>query len=177
MERFRARYGSIKTRVLQPAGWKALRNSGDTLVLSLAGFTVDSVVYDAAGAAVLGGAAAGGTTVTRTDSRGGLPGTPGYAAEAVSENAWILSGKVVGPGRPLDVDVRMAEKKAYALRVFDLEGSLVRELARGGSGGRRHTWDGLGERGAALKPGPYILCLAVAGRRPRREAVILMGAR
>ncbi|HKP95627.1 MAG TPA: hypothetical protein VJ385_07710, partial [Fibrobacteria bacterium] len=38
LDRFRARYGSIKARVLQPPAWKALRNSGDTLTLSLAGF-------------------------------------------------------------------------------------------------------------------------------------------
>lgn len=178
LERFHARYGPIKARVLQPAGWRSLRNSGDTLTLTLAGFTVDSVVYDAAGDAVVDGVPVpGGASGALSDSRGGLPGTPGFAAGAAGENGWTLSGKVAGPGRPLDVEVRMADGKDYVLRLFDLEGNLMRELARGGPGRRLHTWDGSGEGGAVLNPGPYILCLSMAGRRPRREAIILMGDR
>ncbi|MDQ3001468.1 MAG: lamin tail domain-containing protein [Fibrobacterota bacterium] len=171
LERFRARYGAIKARVLQPAGWNALRNAGDTLTLTLAGFTVDSMVYDSKGLSP--GREASGSFGAAWE--GSLPGTPGYAGEPVREDSWTLSGKVAGPGYPLDVVVRTSLGRAYRLRVFDLEGNRVRDLGGGGPGRRLHVWDGRGEGGAVLKPGPYILCLSRDGSRPRRAAVIVMG--
>ncbi|HKP97037.1 MAG TPA: hypothetical protein VJ385_14900, partial [Fibrobacteria bacterium] len=84
-----------------------------------------------------------------------------------------LSGRVAEPGRPLDVEVRMAAGGHYVLRVFDLEGNQVRELGRGGAGRNVHSWDGTGERGAVLGPGPYLLCLDGGSGLRRRAAVIL----
>jgi hypothetical protein len=154
LEKFTARYGSLKARILQIPGWKPLRNSGDTLVLTLAGFTVDSVTYG------------GGRT--------GAPGTPGYAAAAVAADGWSLSGKLVEAGRPLDVEVSV--RSAFVLRLFDLEGDVVRELGRGGPGRSRIGWDGTGEGGRRLQPGPYILGLSIEGKRTRREVVLLRSA-
>ena len=162
LERFRARFGSIKARVLQPAGWRPLRNSGDTLAVSLAGLTVDSLVYGAVPAAE-----------TRE------AGTPGFsidAAEAAMAEGWSLSGRVAGAGRTLDVEVRAANGKSYALRVFDLEGNKVRELGNGGAGRRLYTWDGRGDGGRALPPGPYIVCLSREGAASRRAVAIVMDA-
>ncbi|MDB5104571.1 MAG: hypothetical protein JWP91_2260 [Fibrobacteres bacterium] len=161
VERFRSRYGAIKARILQPSGWRALRNTGDTLELSLAGIIVDRVAY---------GAVPGAASVAS-----GAP-TPGFAGEAVEEDSWNLSGRVAGPGRPLDVEVRTASGGAYALRIFDLEGNRVRDLGAGGPGRRLHAWDGRGDAGRRLNPGPYILCLTRNGGRTRRAAVVVMGA-
>ena len=174
LERFRARYGAIKARLLQPAGWRPLRNSGDTLVLSLAGFTVDSVIYDASGAAVIGGIAAPGGAVA--DSRGAA-GTPGFAGATIPENGWALSGRVAGAGRVLDAEIRIVPGGRFALRVFDLEGDRVRDLGRGGAGRTVVGWDGRGDGGLPLKPGPYILCLSIDGAAPKRVAVVLAGDR
>jgi hypothetical protein len=158
-ERFRARFGAIKARALQPAGWRPLRNTGDTLVLSLAGIAVDSVIY---------AAASGWETAA--------PGTPGFAAPAEAGDAWTLSGKVAGPGRTLDVEVETASGGSYALRIFDLEGNLVRVLGAGGAGRRAHAWDGSGGGGRRLNPGPYILCLSRSDGSAFRAAVIVMEA-
>ena len=162
LERFRARFGPIKARVLQPAGWRALRNSGDTLVLSLAGMTVDSLAYGAVPAAE-----------TR---EAGTPGFSPDAAESAMAEGWSLSGRIAGAGRTLDVEVRAATGKSYALRVFDLEGNKVRELGGGGAGRRLHTWDGRGDGGRALPPGPYILCLSRGGAGSRRAVAIVVDA-
>ncbi len=162
LERFRARYGSIKARVLQPAGWRPLRNSGDTLALSLAGITVDSLVYGAVPAAAAGEA-----------------GTPGFSADAADAGiaeGWSLSGRVAGPGRAVDVEVRAAAGGSYALRVFDLEGNQARDLGSGGAGRRLYSWDGRGDGGRALAPGPYIVCLSREGRGSRRTVVIVTDA-
>lgn len=158
-ERFRARFGPIKARVLQPAGWRPLRNTGDTLVLSLAGIAVDSVIYPAV-----------------TGAETAAPGTPGFPSRAEAADAWRLSGKIAGPGRTLDVEVETAPGGSYALRVFDLEGNLVRGLGTGGAGRRMHAWDGSGEGGGRLNPGPYILCLSRSGGAVFRAAVIVMDA-
>lgn len=162
LERFRARFGSIKARVLQPAGWRSLRNSGDTLVLSLAGLTVDSVVY--------------GPITTAGIRQAGTPGFAVDPAEAAMAEGWSLSGRVAGPGRPLDVEVRAAAGGSYALRVFDLEGNKARDLGIGGAGRRLHSWDGRGEGGRTLAPGPYIVCLSRDGGRARRAVVIVTDA-
>ncbi len=171
LDKFAARYGALKARVLPITGWRPLRNSGDTLTLSLAGFTVDSVAYGADGEAVGDGMAR-----TRDGSAGPGASTPGYAAAAVTEDAWSLSGKTVGPGRPLDVEVGLL-RGSYVLRVFDLEGNQVRELGCGGPGRRVHTWDGTDEGGRSLRSGPYLLALAIAGKRAKRQAVVLTGTR
>jgi hypothetical protein len=166
---FRARYGALKARVFQLPGWRILRNTGDTLRLALGGFPVDSVAYDAHGKIVFGA----DRSRERSAVTGGSEGTPGYAAEPVSGDGWELSGRVVEPGRPLDVDVRSVSRE-YVLRVFDLEGNALREVGRGGPGMHRHSWDGTGAGGNGLKPGPYILALSLAGAAPRRRTVILM---
>ncbi|MEO6095452.1 MAG: hypothetical protein ABIW76_07170 [Fibrobacteria bacterium] len=155
-ERFRSRFGPIKARVLQPSGWRPLRNTGDTLVLSLAGIAVDSVIYPAV-----------------TGAETASPGTPGFSARAEGGDAWKLSGKVAGPGRTLDVEVVTASGGSYALRIFDLEGNLVKMLGTGGAGRRAHSWDGNGD-GGRLNPGPYILCLSRSDGSAFRAAVIVM---
>jgi hypothetical protein len=156
LDRFRARYGPIKARVLQPSGWRPLRNTGDTLILSLAGFTVDSVAY--------------GPVSPGEAGPGGTPGFPGPAAETAG---WSLSGRVAGPGGPLDVEVRVPPGGSYALRAFDLEGNRVRDLGKGGAGRHAHAWDGRGEGGRALAPGAYVLCLAFADGTVRKRAVLV----
>ncbi len=152
---FRSRYGAIKARVLQPPGWRALRNTGDTLVLSLAGFTVDSVAYGPISAAAAS-----------------APGTPGFSDPAPESAGWTLSGRVAEPDRPMDIEVRVPPGGAFILRAFDLEGDCVRELGAGGSGRHVLAWDGRGEGGRVLAPGPYILALAFSGGTTRKRAVL-----
>jgi hypothetical protein len=149
---FRARYGRIAVRALRPEGWKALRNAGDTLVLSLAGFASDSIAY------------------------GPVPpdegGTPGYAGPDSAPAGWRLWGRKASPGGPLDIEVRVAPGGSFVLRAFDPEGGLVREIARGGPGRHRLAWDGKAERGRALPRGPYILCLSFGDGTSRKRAVL-----
>ena len=153
-EAFRARFGPIKARVLRPEGWRALRNTGDTLILSLGGAGVDTLAY---GAPVAGSAG---------------PGTPGFPDPAPEPAGWAISGRLASDIRPLEVEVRAPPGSAYGLRVFDLEGNCVRGLGSGGAGRRSYAWDGRGDGGRRLPAGPYVLWLGFAHGRTFKRAVL-----
>lgn len=147
---FRARHGALKAKVMRPERWRALRNSGDTLVLALAGLPADTLAWGPVGgdgAAIAGGA--------------GAPEAAG----------WSLSGRTAFPDAPLEIEVRSPPGMGYVLRAFDLEGACAREIGRGGPGRRTHAWDGRGEGGRRLPFGAYVLCLAFEGGGARKRAV------
>lgn len=147
---FRSRYGALKAKVFRPEPWRALRNSGDTLVLASAGIALDTLSWG--------------------PIRAGAPasGSEGAPAEA----GWTLSGRMAFPDAPLDVEVRAPAGTEYALRAFDLEGGIAREIGRGGPGTRVHVWDGRGAGGRALPRGAYVLCLSFGDGRARKRAVL-----
>jgi hypothetical protein len=151
---FRARYGAVKARAARPSRWRALRNSGDTLVLSACGFPADTLAW--------------GAIRTELPERGGSGTVP-------EKEGWSLSGRAAFPAAPLEVEVRSPVGRGYALRAFDLEGQCVREIGKGGPGRRTHGWDGRGERGVALPRGAYVLCLSFEGGSTRKRAVAAGG--
>jgi hypothetical protein len=148
---FRVRYGAVKARLARPEHWRALRNSGDTLVLSACGIPADTLAWAAI--------------------RKGVPDDAGIGSLPEKEG-WALAGRVAFPAAPLDVEVRAPAGRSYVLRAFDLEGQCVREIGRGGPGRRAHAWDGRGEGGRALPRGAYVLALAFEGGPTRKRAVL-----
>jgi hypothetical protein len=148
---FRARFGAVKARLARPEHWRALRNSGDTLILSACGIPADTLAWGA-----------GREDIPAAAGAGSLPENGG----------WSFSGRAASPAAPLDVEVRAPEGAGYVLRAFDLEGQCVREVGRGGPGRRRHAWDGRGEGGRALPRGAYVLGLSFAGGKTRKRAVV-----
>jgi hypothetical protein len=147
---FRARYGPIKAAVLRPEPWRALRNTGDTLVLRLSGAAVDTLSW---------GPIKPGATGSGNDE---LPAGAG----------WNMSGRTAFPGTPLEVDVLAPAGADYVLRAFNLEGDIVKEIGRGGAGRRMHSWDGRGAGGRALPRGAYVLCLTFGDGRTRKRAIV-----
>lgn len=147
---FRSRFGPIKADVLRPEPWRALRNTGDTLVLRLAGAAVDTLSWGAI-----------------------KPGAAASANDAPSDEAgWSLSARTAFPEAPLDVEVRAPAGADYVLRAFSLEGDIVREIGRGGEGRRAHAWDGRGAGGRKLPRGAYVLCLSFGDGRTRKQAIV-----
>jgi hypothetical protein len=170
--KFLARYGSLKVRLWQLPSWPGLRNTGDTLRLSAAGFPVDSAAYAAGDLNGVGGCLRPGKEGLQE-----TPGTPGFTEAVVERLAWKLSGRIAGGGRTLDVEVLVPGVIRYALRVFDLDGNRVLDLGGGGSGRHLHRWAGEDARGRALAPGLYLLCLSVDGHRTLKQAVAVVADR
>lgn len=153
---FRSRFGFPEAKVRRPSGWRALRNTGDTLVLALDGVPADTLSW--------GSLRPGGSP----------PASDGSGRPARAD--WSLSGRAAFPDAPLLAEVFAPEGDDYVLRAFDLEGNPVREIGRGGPGRRIHAWDGRGEGGRSLPRGPYVLCLTF-GRSPARKRAVAAGER
>jgi hypothetical protein len=151
---FRAHYGPIKAKVMRPEPWRSLRNTGDTLALSLAGIALDTLAW--------GPIKAGMDAALSPSGNGGPP----------TEAGWDLSGRAAFPEMPLEVEVRAPLGADYVLRAFSLEGDIAREIGRGGPGRRVHVWDGRGAGGRALARGAYVLCLTFGDGRSRKRAVV-----
>ena len=167
-------YPALDVVLLEAERWPRLNDGGDAVVIrDAAGSAVDTAVYDGAGASQ-----AKGRSLERIDPDG-PSGDP--------EN-WLFSTDLAGatPGRPNSVSVgelssevhlsvspnpfrdrveiayRVPRRKASVnLWVYDRLGRHVQTLLNEAQGGARRTvvWDGLGERGARLKPGIYVLYL------------------
>jgi hypothetical protein len=171
----RALLGPLKVRVLEAPGWRALRNTGDTLRIGFRGRALDSLVYGSreggSGHCLARGiGSAGGPALPQSTP------TPGYPSpKPVEELSLGLSGRVLDPGGALEAEVRVPPGAAYTLRAFDLEGNCQREIGRGGAGSAVHAWAGEGPRGERLPPGPYILCLSAGRAGAIRQAVIVAG--
>ncbi len=170
--RFRSHYGAIKVRILELSAWPGLRNTGDTLSLSVLSEPVDSVVYTSGNLVGSGACLVRGESEWSTGS-----GTPGFTEATISEFSWELGTRIASAGQPLDVDVRAPAGFNYSVRVFDLEGNCVRALSEGGSGHHIYHWSGEDSHGGMLRPGPYLICLSSDGHRTRKRAVAVAGNR
>lgn len=176
----RARLGPLKVRIAGVAGWGSLRNTGDTLRLSLAGHPLDSLAYAGSEAAKETGCVVrarsgdGGASSSAAAAAATAAPTPGYPSPVATAPRFALdlSSRVLAPGGRLDIVVETPPGSAWALRIFDLEGNLRGVLARGAPGRHEVAWSGGG-----LPPGPYLLGLASGSRRPLRVPVILAGPR
>lgn len=206
---FRSFFGPLKIRLFQPAGWRTLRNTGDTARISVAGLPVDALRYDekqaASGCIVRAptdagsGAEGPGADPTAAQGPGPAPApqgpdsdpggnpsgvadslpavrgvpeprpTPGFAVPADEGGfGWEFSSRVIRPGSPLEVTLRIPSPGSYVVRAFDLEGNIVRELGRGGPGRNVHAWDGTG-----MPTGPYVIALTAEGHPALKRAVVI----
>ena len=171
--------GPLKARILEVAGWKALRNSGDTCRIALEGFGLDSLAYggkDAAASPCLARSPAAPPGIA-AGLRPAVPAgaaTPGYAAAAPPGSPRLaVVPRILRPGGEFAIDVEVPPPAGFGLRVFDLEGNLLRVLAKGGAGRHAVSWSGADADGRPLPPGPYVLALGVAGRAPVRKVGVV----
>lgn len=171
-----ARLGALKVRIHQAPSWRALRNTGDTCRLTLAGAVLDSLAYgsrDAEAGPSLARPAGAGSPAARPAAAE----TPGWQARPASADLVLgLSARVLLPSRPIAIEVEAPAGATFALRIYDLEGVCRRTVGRGGEGRHAFAWAGEGERGKRLPPGPYIACLSAGGRRPVRKVVAVAEA-
>ncbi len=180
-------YGPMAASVRRLSPWPALRNSGDTLRISAGGWLMDSAVY---GATDLSGARgclerADGERFHPAPQLGLVMGVDGNPSPPDSTRApglsdpvpktlsWEFSGSVASAARSLTINVDAPIGVNFHVRIFNLEGDIVRDLGEGGAGHLRLAWDGRGTGGNTLRPGPYIICLNAAGRSPRKRVVLV----
>jgi flagellar hook assembly protein FlgD len=73
------------------------------------------------------------------------------------------------------VSFALPEASDASLRVYDLQGRLVRELLRGQLPAGEHTvqWDGRNENGEAISHGIYFLQLITPRTRSAQKVVVL----
>ena len=171
IEKFRAHYGNLKVHLLELPTWPGLRNTGDTLQLTAAGYFFDYATFT--GEDLKGG----GCLMPGVQGMQAGSGTPGFTEPSVEEFSWQVSGRIAGGGRTVDVEVKAPAGFRYVLRVFDLEGNQVRSLGGGGPGHHLHPWVGDDAVGELLKPGPYVICLSMEKHRTRRQAVVVVSGR
>lgn len=176
----RGRLGSLKVRILEAPGWRAMRNTGDTLRLALRGHPLDSLVYGAKEASVSGclerpASRAGGGPGSVAGSMGPTPGYP--APRGIERYSLKLSARILDPGGSLSMEAEAPPGGRYSIKAFDLEGNCVRMIGSGGAGSRVHAWSGEGPGGAPLPSGPYIIGFCLPGETARRQVVVLAGPR
>lgn len=168
--RFQDQYGNLKLRLLELPAWPGLRNTGDTLKLSVFGYTLDSVVY--------------GSQDLKRQSQclsripGGLLaglGSPGFTESFSTAFSWEISGRVCAPGKSVNIKVQAPSGLNYALRVFDLDGNCVRSLGAGTWGEHVYAFEGKDDQGHALVRGAYVIALTSEGHKPKRSAIAVTG--
>lgn len=180
-EALRARLGPLKVRILEAPGWRAMRNTGDTLRLALRGHPLDSLMYgskDVSATGCLERSAVAGGGPGPGSALGGAGPTPGYPSpRAIDRYSLKLSTRILDPGGTLVMEVQAPAGGSYSLKAYDLEGNCVRVIGTGGAGSQAHSWSGEGPGGAPLPSGPYILGFGLPGGAARRQVVILAGPR
>ena len=168
--RFRVQFGAMKIRILEIANWPSLRNIGDTLTLSIAGFPLENLIYSthdlASGQSCLSPGKSGFVS--------GM-GSPGFIPKSLDEFSWVVSGRVVGAGTFLNGEVKGQSGLVYSIQIFDIDGNCVRSMAQGLSGPSKFEWRGEDDHGQMLPVGPYVLCLRSGGHRTKKWAMALQG--
>jgi hypothetical protein len=79
------------------------------------------------------------------------------------------------PGPRATMEFGMPVAGQASVRVYDIQGALVRELARGPfePGWHRVTWDGAGASGATAEPGVYFVQAIANGQKVLTRFVLL----
>jgi hypothetical protein len=191
-------------RVLEPSGWPSLNNGApesrsyaDRVLLADARGVVDHVTIGrgsvpGAGEAPAGRSlerhaamAAGSEAANWTPCLAAAGGTPGctnsVARPAPAGGSLRAAPNPFSPGGPhpaLHLSFVLGDaERSYDLRVFDLWGHLVRDLAGDdlGPGPRHVVWDGRDDVGRSAPAGGYVVllrCRATDGAIAREEKLL-----
>ena len=188
VDRFYSRFPDRTVQVVAPERWARLNDSGDAVVVRDAtGAAVDSTVYDPAaftGRSLerISGSGPSGDPLNWLASTHEDGATPGRE-NSVALQPGIDTVRLLAEPNPFyeRVEIRYLLPTPRAdvnLWVYDRSGHPVKTLLNAAAGGsrRRVTWDGLGENGAPLKPGIYILFLetSLKGRIFRTRAPVVL---
>lgn len=175
--KFQKQFGMLKVRVLELPTWPSLRNTGDTIKLTMDSWTLDEVHY---GPQTM---SSKGNCFTRTGSgialftKNGLS-TPGFAATnspvLTDDFSWNFSSKKVSSENAMQIEIIAPSNFNYAIRVFNQEGILIKDLGIGSEGNKSVSWDGTDRFGETVLRGPYIICLTSPSHRTRRQVVIAL---
>jgi hypothetical protein len=121
---------------------------------------------------------AGSTYDRSTLSQVELPITLNGAGGPAHANRFALLGNTPNPFNPVTTirfTVPTGPNRPYSLRVYDVRGRLVRELASGQIGGGLHEvrWDGRDTRGETASSGVYLYRLQVGQERLTGKMALL----
>ena len=187
VDRFYSRFPDRTVRVVAPARWARLNDSGDAVVVRDAtDGVVDRMSYVEApveGRSLerISWSGSGDDPqnwLASTDMDGATPGRENSVAQGSDIDAVQLLAE---PNPFYDrVEIRYllpAPRADVNLWVYDRSGHPVKSLLNAAEGGSRRsvTWDGTGDDGATLKPGIYILFLEtlLEGRIFRTRAPVV----
>lgn len=180
--RGRAFFLTIEDRAFGRAGWSNSRPEA-VILCSPDGDTVDAFEYvpDAVGGLswervdlyAPGGSATWGLSAVA----GGTPGRPNSIQSVVAAEAARLEVEQDTFGERLEIAVVLPEPQGVvSLRVYDVEGRLLRHLLRAAPSTRRSVavWDGTDSDGRQVLPGLYVLVLEASaeGRLWRDRLVV-----
>jgi hypothetical protein len=140
------------------AGWKSLRNTGDTLRLTWEGAILDSAVF---------GSSAPEPREACGDAKSPLSQSSAYGLE-FSSRPWNAD-------QALEISVRAPVDAPYSLAAYDLDGHRLCAIASAGPGPQRIFWRpaacrGLSER---VRTGAVLIQLRPRGAAPLRKIVAL----
>ncbi len=175
---FRAVHGNLKLRLLQMPGWKVLRNTGDTVRLTLAsGAILDSVAYGGIRLSEKTGClerVGSGLSSVPGESHA-MGATPGYEENRNRPTSWKVSPRILraDKGGRIDVQVTASAGRTFKLEIFDLTGHPVRALCDECAGSRSFSWEGEDDKGRVLPIGPYILLFQPQGGRSQKKSVVI----
>lgn len=177
---FDAFYPDVDAQTAIPATWRSLNNTGDTVfILDDTGAMVDSMFYfDVYG---------GNVSIERIDPQAigydlsnwyrstapecSTPGSPNSVVEGfVDESSVWLESKLISPDGDGQDDILairydLAKGAALTLKVFDLDGNLVRTILDGAfltSG--EYEYDGTADDGNKLDVGMYLILAEISGK-------------
>jgi hypothetical protein len=189
IEKFRQTHADLKLKLLEMDSWDVLRNTGDTITLTLAGSQVlEEMRYaslptgDKGKCLVRDQYHAGRwyTVKTETDDVPTEPSeetsSPGYEFKQDSVFSWSVSAKTIDISRAEEhfvITIASPVSIQYTVKVFDLSGYEVAALCEKCSGKKSLQWYGKNKKGQTLPVGPYILWTRPGKSSPRKKVVIL----
>jgi hypothetical protein len=182
----------VVTPVGVAPGWLLAQQAGPGRVFSPSAGVIDAAVFGR------GKTLAGAGELARVTFLVKAAGSPNIALESLkardpSNRPVPLLDETVLQAQPLSTRLALAPTYpnpftgattvafglpaagAARLRVFDVQGRVVRRLLEGvaGAGWTRVTWDGRGDDGRALPTGAYVVRLAARGRVISKSVLLL----
>ncbi|MBI5867686.1 MAG: lamin tail domain-containing protein [candidate division Zixibacteria bacterium] len=185
---FRSHYPSFSGNLIPIPAWHELNNTGDRIRLIGAGDEIiDSVSYrgtygDDHSTERLEMSATFAGSGDWAESVDPLGGTPGRENTQRSDRAGSFHVAVtpnpiyVTAGIPAQIEYRLNIGERLTLKIFDLDGRLIRTLAdQTPSATGSAQWDGTDNSGARIRPGPYVLLARSDPEGATTKLVIVVG--
>ena len=179
-------HGALKLNLIQVSPWDILKNTGDTVRITI----YDSVLLDQMyygslstndkGKCLVRNQFDYGNWVLSTDSIKDYlleeSSSPGYEVKQDSVFSWSISSKVIDISNAAEhfvISIASPIHMNYSVKIFDLSGYEVAKLCDKCSGRKSLAWYGKNRSGQTLPLGPYILWIKPGSGSPKKKALIL----